>query len=129
MPLVLALNINLTYLIFSCGSISFLLNKLYRYRKKGPGLICISLTSSSPISPPYPNSAEIANWPPCEDKIQLIQFVAFFKVVFFVLFWGAFFFFFGRNRKFALFRRPAPGETVDSCPETSCEILPDHEGF
>ena len=94
MPLVLALNINLTYLIFSCESISFLLNKLYRYRKKGPGLICISLTSSSPISPPYPNSAEIANWPPCEDKIQLIQFVAFFKVVFFVLFWGAFFFFF-----------------------------------
>jgi len=93
MPLVLALNINLTYLFFSCGSpISFLLNKLYGYRKKGPGLICISFTSFSPISPPYPNSAEIANWPPCEDKIQLIQFVAFFKVVFFVLFCGAFFF-------------------------------------
>lgn len=61
----------------------FLLNKLHVYRKKGPGLTCISFTSSSPISPPYPNSAEITNWPPCEDKIQLIQFVAFLRVVLF----------------------------------------------
>ena len=94
MPLILALNISLTYLIFSCGSPIFFSLKLYGYRKKGPGLTRISFTSSFPISPPYPNSAEIANWPPCEDKIQLIMFVAFFRVVFFVLFGGRGFFFF-----------------------------------
>lgn len=86
---------------------------------------CIFLSSLTSL----PKQCRDCKLAPCEDKIQLIQFVAFFRVVFSVLFWGAFFFFFGRNRKFALFRRPAPGETVDSCPETNCEILPDHEGF
>lgn len=69
MPLVLALNINLShYLIFSHGSLFFSLNKLYGHRKQAPGLMCIFSASSSSISDFYPNSTEVTNWPLCEGQ-------------------------------------------------------------
>lgn len=71
-------------------SSSFLLNKLYGYRKKGPGLTCISLVFLSSLTS-LPKQCRDCKLAPCEDKIQLIQFVAFFRVVFSVLFWGLFF--------------------------------------
>lgn len=58
MPLVLALNTNLShYLIFSCGPIFFLLNKFHGDRKQGTGLACVS----SLIACICQNSAEVAN--------------------------------------------------------------------
>lgn len=98
MPLVLALNTSLTYLFFSC--VSLFLNKLYGYRKKGPGLTCISL--HLPPLTSLPKQCRDCKLAPCEDKIQLIQFVAFFQSGFLLLCFGGFFF--GRSRKFALFR-------------------------
>lgn len=50
---------------------------------------CIFLSSLTSL----PKQCRDCKLAPCEDKIQLIQFVAFFRVVFSVLFWGAFFFF------------------------------------
>ena len=92
MPLVLALNISLTYLFFSCGSpLSLLLNKLYGYRKKGPGLTCISFASSSPLSPPYPNSAEIANWPHVRTRYNWYSLLLFSEWFSLFCFGGLFF--------------------------------------
>lgn len=46
-----------------------------------------------------------------------------------LLFPECFFLFCLKNGKVALFRRPAPGDVVDSCPNANLNILPDHESF
>lgn len=69
MSRVLALNTNLSrYLIFSCGPVCFLLNKLHGHRKQGPDLTQIPLASQSSISRFFPDSVDVANWTPHEGQ-------------------------------------------------------------